>query len=193
MKTTRIAAALGVAVVLFVVLSAPPLIAAHAQCGLPGTPDCQPGGNDKEKNKRPTPTPAPRFILVPLEKSNNGLPTIAALATPTLDPALYATARACWDGIYRLTPNPALPTASWGDILVDSPQCIPGPPPTAVPLISLTKVAGPLFVPPGVKNVIIAVLLLGGVLIGLILIARRLRSPSPIKPPNQNKPPGPSI
>ncbi len=188
MKATRIAAALGLGLLLLTMGLALPLQAAHAQCGLPGYGDCDPG----EKKKRPTPTdvPAatPTLVLVPLSGGSPGLPLAPVTPTATIDPSLLATARACWDAIYRQTPAPELPTASWGDIQVDSPQCIPTSTPTKVPPISLTHVAGPVFVAPGVKNVIIAVLLLGIVLAAVSLITRRLSPPGPpIKPPNPNK------
>jgi hypothetical protein len=48
-----------------------------------------------------------------------------------------------------------------------------------VPPISLTHVAGPIFVAPGVKETIIAVLIIGVLLVGLIIIVRRLRAPGP--------------
>jgi hypothetical protein len=188
MKTIRIAAALGLAVLLLAVVWSTPTQSALAQCDPATGMDCS-----SEKDKKPTATdvpaatatPAPGFTLVPFDENNNGLPTIAATSTPTIDPSVYATARACWDAIYRQTPAPELPTASWGDIQGDSPQCIPTTPPTKVPPISLTHVAGPIFVAPGVKETIIAVLIIGVLLIGLLLIARRL------KPPNSNRPPGP--
>jgi hypothetical protein len=200
MKTIRIAAALGLASLLVAVIWAVPLQAAHAQCGLPGTPDCEPGGGGKDtekEKKRPTATniptatatPTATLVLVPLSGGGEGLPTAIRTSTPTIDPSLLATARACWDSMYRKTPAPELPTASWGDIQVDAPQCIPTFTPTKVPPISATYVAGPIFVAPGVKNAIIAVLLIGVLLGGLIIVARRVQPPGPPnkKPPSPNK------
>jgi hypothetical protein len=188
MKTTRIAAALGLGALVFAIIWALPPQAAHAQCGPEGG-ECGPG--EKEKKDRPTPTDVFKPAVPPVPAPGIGQGTLIALPTspgtprPTIDPSVYATARACWDDIYRKTPAPELPTASWGDIQVDAPQCIPTPVPTLVPPISVTYVAGPVFVAPGVKNVIIAVLILGGLLGALLFIVRVLMTPGPPNKPNK--------
>ncbi len=187
MQTTKIAAALGLGFLMLTMIVALPPRAAHAQCNPATGADCDPG--DKKKKPTPTDVPAatPTLILVPRSGGSPGLPLAPVTPTATIDPSLLATARACWDGIYRQTPAPELPTASWGDIQGDAPQCIPTFTPTKVPPISLTHVAGPVFVAPGVKNVIIAVLVLGVVLAAVSLITRRLKPPNPNKPPSPNK------
>jgi hypothetical protein len=52
--------------------------------------------------------------------------------------------------------------------------------------VFIPPVAGPTFVPPGVKNVLILVLLIGGLSSGTFLILRGFRPPNPNKPPNPN-------
>jgi hypothetical protein len=131
----------------------------HAQCGLPGTPPCEPSGGGGGR-KKPT--------LIPHKPIATSTPTL----TPTVNP-VYLTAIGCWEDIYRKTPAPELPTPSWNDIQVDAPQCLPTLTPSPTPYIFIPPVAGPVFLLPGVAVMLILVLI--GLLFigGLILVIRR--------------------
>ena len=141
---------------------------AYAQtCGLPGQQPCPPpsggGGNN--------PTPIPRLL-----RTSTPTSTLAATPVPTQtsDP-IYLTAMACWNEKFRKTPQPDLPTPSWGDIQGDAPECLPTLTPSPVPTIFISHVAGPNFLPPGVINIIIAVLIIVVCLGGGFLLWRSRR------------------
>ena len=148
-------------------------------CGLPGLPDCPPR---EKKTKIPTrvpptgtPTATPTLVFAPQSGGEGG--TLIPISTVTTAvPPWYATWVTCQGDLE------ATMIATLGhDDLCGGP-CTPDWHATAVAPCDKYKatatpffippVAGPVFLAPGVKNVLILVLIIGVLLTGGVLIAR---------------------
>lgn len=147
---------------------------AYAQCGAVGQPPCPPGGGKKKPTLLPpksTATPTADVTLTTYALTY--LPCYATIFPHTYETAAAALTQTLDDWSYW--------AETTADVAVN--RCMTGTPsPVFIP-----PVAGPVYVLPGVKNVLILVLLIGVLSGGLFLILRGFRPPNPNEPPNQKK------
>jgi len=132
--------------------------AVQAQCGIPGTPACPPGG---KKTKRPTPAP-PTKTSTPTATHT---PTATATLTPTPTPNNSPTP--------TRTPYQLCLSPEEFKKCIGNPQCQPLP-----PLCAPTRTPTPFLIPfspfPPESNMVLGIVLLGGgLLAGVWLLARR--------------------
>lgn len=190
MSTSRIAACLGLLILALVAISAFPPNAVRAQCDPAGGP-CDPGGGEEREKKQrptatdtktPTSTSTPTLVSVPQSGGDGGtlVPIVTATETFTPDPPWYLTLVACRNSAEAT----AIATLGHDDTGPGEHETAIAPcekhAPTATKLV-LPPVEGPLFVPPGVKNILIASLFAGVLLAGLIIMVRLLQPPNPNK------------
>ncbi|HEY2979957.1 MAG TPA: hypothetical protein VGJ22_02145 [Anaerolineales bacterium] len=137
-----------------------------------------------EKEKKPSKTPprptvtpsateTPTIAFVPQATAVVGTPTSLATETPTI-PSDLLTAQACWDRVFltayaTLTAGPR--PENTAEYFADVSDCYPTPTDSYLPVL-IPPTAGPVFLRPGVKNVLILVMIIGVLFTGGVLIAR---------------------
>ncbi len=167
-----------IAIITFAII---PFAPVQASCGVGGvacpssTPVSSGIGSRKQKPpilpiNTPTPTATINFIIQP--PIPGCLPYPACLATYTPTPNIFQTFT-----VETLTAEARL----------RAPAPLVPPSATPTPLV-IPPAAGPQLLPPGVTNVIIAVLIIIAGLGGGFFLLRR-----GFKPPNQNRPPNPNL
>lgn len=154
----------------------------HAQCGLVGQPPCppkkRPTATEPRSTRTPTSTPTPSMVFVPQSTGQGG--TLMPPADQTFT-AFALTYLPCYHTIFP----PAYKTAAaaltqslndwsyWAETTADAAvdRCMTGTPMPPTPLF-IPPTAGPVFLRPGVKNVLILVMIIGVLFTGGVLIAR---------------------
>ena len=184
MRIRQFAAALFLGVLIAGLIStlAPQVV--YAQCGLVGQPPCEkktkiPTRVPPSRTPTPTSTPTPTLLLAPQYGGEGGTlipigPAPADTATPTTPP-WYLTVVACRNSLEATAIStlghddipPAEPPGVHETIVAPCERYVP----TATPFF-IPPTAGPVFLLPGVKNVLILVLIIGVLFTGGVLIAR---------------------
>lgn len=182
---------LGIFIAASIVVPRPQTVHAQTCTDPTGMPIPCPDKNKKKKSTsippRPTSTPTATIVFQPQSTGQGGTLIPFATETPTLTstPPWYAT----WVWCQNYAEATMIATLGHDDVPNG-----PGTPDwhatavapcdkykaTATPFV-IPPVAGPVFVPPGVKNALILVLLIGALAGGVFLILRGS------KPPNPNK------
>lgn len=153
---------------------------ARAQCGDPAVPCEKQKKPTATETRKPTATATPPFVV----QSGGGNVTLIAPAL-SVTPALtelpwYQTMVACRNSLE------ATAIATLGhDVSPSEHETAVAPcntpAPTTTPFV-IAPVAGPVFVPPGVKNVLILVAIIAVIWGGGAIVLRRFKPPSPNSP-----------